>query len=659
MNPILAPVKAVPRPRLCTLILLVAFGLQACSAPNPITDDPDTDSPDLPDRCQEGTYWEPGTQAFADTTSGRGLAEAGVVGVRISVADIDGDGLPDLAIRRAGVHEDDFTEGGQRAVWLLRNLGEGRFEDVTRASGLVKRRDGDNTRGRAAEVIAWADVNNSGHLDAVTLFSNPDSQNLLPYGAEVMLNDGTGTFDFAPLSEPLHMANQRVSRSGAAFVDIDRNGWVDLWMGQGSLSGSGPVQDRLLAGDGTGRFEDVTDARGLRTLAWTLDSLNEGQAHSNAWSVAACDLSGNGTPELLAASYGRAPNHLWAGESQGDTALYENLSVASGYAFDHRMDWTDNESARCFCKFSRELPECADVPDPAYVRCNALSDVLRWNHDSDREPFRLGGNSGTTVCADLNNDGRLDLLTTEIVHWDVGSSSDPSEILYNTGETPLRFERPGQEATGIVRPRSGVTFDDGDITAAVFDFDNDGRLDILIASTDYPGTRAHLYHQQKDGTFRPVPIDLGIDLTSAHGIGVADFDGDGDLDVVIGHSRARCSSGDHCLDEPHVRFFENVIGQNGNWVQFKLEGGPDTNRAAIGARITLRTEAGTQTREVDGGHGHYGLQHDLVQHFGLGPDCTAEVTIRWPDAALSEQSFTIQSGYRYHVRQGESPRASP
>ena len=98
-----------------------------------------------------------------------------------------------------------------------------------------------------------------------------------------------------------------------------------------------------------------------------------------------------------------------------------------------------------------------------------------------------------------------------------------------------------------------------------------------------------------------------------------------DLDSVIGDSRARCSSGDHCLDEPHVRFFENVIAQYGNWTRFKRECGPDTNRAAILARITLRTED----------------------------------TIRWPDAAVTEQTVTIQGGYRYHVRQGESPRASP
>jgi enediyne biosynthesis protein E4 len=283
----------------------------------------------LPDRCQPGTSWAPGARAFEETTEGRGLVENGVSGVRISVTDIDGDGLADLVVRRGGSREDDFSEGGERAVWLLRNTGQGRFEDITVASNLLKRRDGDTTRGRAAEIIAWADVNNDGHLDAVTLFSNLDDQNLLRYGAEVMLNDGTGAFDFAPVSEPLHMANTLVSRGGAAFVDVDRDGFVDLWIGHGSVTGQGPTQDRLLLGDGTGRFTDGTEARGLSTLAWTQQSvLNEARGHSNAWSVAACDLTGDGTPELLAASYGRAPNHLWLGASRDGQTTYQNHAIA-------------------------------------------------------------------------------------------------------------------------------------------------------------------------------------------------------------------------------------------------------------------------------------------------------------------------------------------
>jgi hypothetical protein len=107
-----------------------------------------------------------------------------------------------------------------------------------------------------------------------------------------------------------------------------------------------------------------------------------------------------------------------------------------------------------------------------------------------------------------------------------------------------------------------------------------------------------------------------------------------------------------------VRYFENLIGDAGNWLQLRLEGGAGTNRSAIGARVRVRTGDVVQTQEVGGGHGHYGVQHDLALHFGLGGACEAEVEITWPDGARTAQRFEVQAGYRYDVLQGEMPRAS-
>lgn len=601
----------------------------------------------LPNRCMGGGGgWSPGTAAFRDASSDVGLVAINPTGVRISAVDFDGDGYADLFIRRTGATGDDFD--GDRTTWLLRNTGEGTFEDVTEASGLVRARYAPSANlGRPAEVVAFADVDNDGDLDAVTAFSN-DGTNA--EGAELMLNDGDGTFSFGSLVAPFRREGVATSVGGLTWVDVDRDGQVDLWVGQGATGGV-PLGDLLFAQAEDGSFTDVTSARGLQTADWTREALNAGLAHSNAWSSAACDLNGDGNPELLAASYGRAPNKLFLGDANGD---FTDHSVASGYAFDDRTDWTDNESARCWCTLNPTDADCAGVPAPN-IRCETNADAFRWSHGSDRDPFRLGGNSGTTVCGDVNNDGHLDLLTTEIVHWDVGSSSDPSELLINDGAA--NFTRPGNDATGLTRTEPGPTWDRGDITGALFDFDNDGRLDVLINSTDYPGTRAHLYHQQPDGTFVRVSLGDGIDHQSSHGVGIADFDRDGDLDIVLGHSRNRCSSGSHCYDAAHVRYFENTVGQDANWVQLSLEGGEGTNRAAIGARITVTTDELTQTHEIGGGHGHYGIQHDLVAHFGLAASCRATVTVRWPDAELSEETFEVQAGYRYDIRQGEPPVA--
>ena len=92
--------------------------------------------------------------------------------------------------------------------------------------------------------------------------------------------------------------------------------------------------------------------------------------------------------------------------------------------------------------------------------------------------------------------------------------------------------------------------------------------------------------------------------------------------------------------------------------QLRLEGGADSNRAAIGARVQVTTPDGvTQTQEVGGGYGHFGAQNDTVLHFGLGTSCDAEVTVRWPNRDLTEETFSIVSGYRYEVPQGGTATA--
>ena len=608
--------------------------------------------PDDGECVDGGTDWSGDAVAFEERTDS-GLAQMEVQGIRISTADVTGNGYPDLLVRRGLAGADDFSDGGSRQSWLLENTGQMDFRDITRESGLLERRyDDDEDIGRPAEVIALADIDNSGALDAVTLATDLDGADA--EGAEVMFNDGQGQFELGPTSEPLHRAGEAVARSGAAFVDVDRDGFVDLWIGTGGPGADG--QDRLLRGDGTGHFADITDERGLDTVSGQFPAaLNAAMGHANTWAVEACDVAGDGWPELLSSAYGRMPNQLWNAERDGGDTIFENHSVDSGYAFSERDDWTDNESARCYCSHNRDAEDCADVPEQEHIQCNSAADAIRWNHSTDREPYRLGGNTGTTVCADLNNNGRMDLLNAEIVHWDVGSSSDPSEILYNAGSEPLGFERPGNEKTGLMRPQSGVVWDHGDITAAALDFDNSGRLDILIGSTDYPGTRAHLFSQQSDGTFERVPTELGIDLTSAHGIAVADFNRNGSLDVVMGHSRARCDSGDHCLDDPHVRLFENRSGGDNNWIQLELEGGEGSNRAAIGAGVIVATGDQFRRSEVGGGHGHYGMQHGMVEHFGLGDACMATVVIEWPDADQTQEVYRLPAGERYHIRQGERP----
>ncbi len=621
--------------------------------------DADEDAGDtLPEPiCSQGTRWSSGTQAFKEATADWKLDVIGATGVRIVAVDYDGDGWADLSVAKTGAVGDDFAEGGARTTWLLRNDGKHAFADATKASGLRQTRVGtDPNKGRAGDVVSFGDVDGDGDLDAFVGLGI-DPKNPGDETTELMRNKGDGTFELGPADSALRGVDLPSFGAPAtgAFVDFDRDGKLDIWVPQAAPNSS-PQQDRLYQGDGAGRFTDVTIDRGLKTSAWSsIATLNAAKAHTYAWSGTVCDLNNDGNPELLSASYGRAPNHLWQNTGNGEYK-FVNRSIASGYAFDERVDWTDNESARCWCKLHPTDEDCAGVPAPKYIQCTKDDDAFRWDHSNDREPFRLGGNSAATLCTDVDNDGWFDLVTGEIMHWDVGASSDPAELLVNAKETDVRFTRPGNEATGLTRKHTGVDWNEGIMSGAVLDFDNDGWIDLYWGDSDYPGAHGLLYQQDSAGHFVAVPIAEGIDHHRSHGAAVADFDHDGDLDIVVGHSTARCSTGGDCYPTAQIRYFENVIGQGGNFVQVVLEGGAGTNRAAIGARVTVKAGGVTQTRDVGGGHGHFGAQDDLALHFGLGAECTAEVTIRWPDASLTTETFTLPAGHRFAIAQGGKPK---
>lgn len=652
-------------------VLLIALAVAACA---PATRDP---APDgglrLPAAiCTAGTRWGKGTQVFRDSTAAWGLDTLKVEGGRITAADVDGDGWADLMVRRGGGRSDDFAPGGVRHSWLLHNDAKGHFEDRTQASGLATPRLPANAaRGRPYEVVLFADVDNDGDADAFSGLSTVDQTIALGETTELLLGGAGGTFTLGAATSPVRRAGIVEVPTSAAFTDFDRDGNLDLWVTEHNLPNGTMQQDRLYRGDGAGGFLEATGEAGLTTLDWTdVTAMNEGRAHARAWAGAACDLNGDSLPELLTASYGRAPNHLWQARREGGRIVYGNRSVDSGYAYDDDFSWKDNYFARCFCMKNETEPGCEGV-----LPASGCSQE-NWNHATDRQRFRQGGNSGSTVCSDLDNDGDIDLVTSEIKHSWAGAGSDGAELLINSGEADVRFTRPGGAATGVVVPhpdesvtashpdktcalRNSTDWNEGIITANVLDFDNDGWPDVLLAGTDYPGNKALLYHQDEKLKFSLVPITEGLDHHRALGVVVADFDRDGDLDLVIGHSRARCDKcgPDDCYATTQVRFFENVLGDGGNWLQLDLEGAAGTNRDAIGARVSVSANGVTQTQEIGGGFGHTGAQNDKVLHFGLGTACEADVVVRWPNGRETAEIVHLPAGHRFRLREGSAPQA--
>ena len=612
-------------------------------------------------RCPtEGPAWSEGTPAFQNATEAWGLD--GIEGEYLSVMDIDGDGWPDLMSRKGG-GPDDFTRGGERHKWLLRNTGRGGFEDLSKQSRLFRSRLNTNpSHGRPVKVMASGDVDNDGDLD-VFLGQPRTDPTADGETSDILLNQGDGVYAWGPTESAVRFPHRPSNPASAAFVDFDRDGVLDLWVVHNETAGPQGLQDSLLRGDGVGGFVDVTADVGLTTTPWNdASNLSNARAHSWGWGAVACDLDADGLPELMASSYGRMPNHLWRGTRTAAGVRFENASIESGFAYDHRDDWRDNLNAQCYCADNPLAPECDTCPPPADPEiCAALARAFgpnyRWAHANGRQPFTLGGVTGTTLCVDIDNDGQLDLMNYEIVHSDTGESSDPTEPLFNTGERPLRFERPGPTALGLTRNHDSWYWDHGDMTGAVFDFDNDGLPDIYIGSAEYAGTRGRLYRQVAPRRFEQLTTAESFLHYRAHGVAVADFDRDGDLDLVLGHSRFRCEGfeGTECAPTSQIQFFENVVGQNQSWIQLRLEGADGTNRSAIGAEVTLTAGGMQQVQIVDGGHGRNGLQRDHVLHFGIGDACAAEVSVVWPDGARTTSRFQSAPNQRWHVRAGEAP----
>jgi len=590
-------------------------------------DDTDDGGPEV--ICNELVELDDGPW-FTDVTAGLGLGGDGldIQGGLVATADLDGDRWPDLFLSKGTQNERDDPADPSYAVRLLLNEEGTSFQDVTFSSGFTDTRDGQ--QGRTTQFAIFGDLDNDGDADAYA--ANFIGYDTVDTGdrSEVLLNQGDGTFVLGPENVFTDDPDYDAVVS-AAMLDHDHDGALDLFVGHhyaryGYLDTSG--QDSLFVGDGAGSFADVTVEAGMETVASSfLTHYQDGINHRPTWGVTACDIDGDGHTDLLADSYGRQFNMLWHANGDG---TYTDIGRDVGFASDDNEDYTDNY----------------------YYGTEYWSS---W----DEYPFRNGGNSAKAICGDLDNDGDLDLLQIELRHEWTGQSSDMTELLYNEGVGEGgTFDRPGREATGLTREHDvpmTEMWNEGDLGGALFDFDNDGQLDALVASSDYPYTWSLSWHQQDDGTFRDVSVASGLRLDRAHGVSVLDYDRDGDYDVVLGTSRMRWEDDDDPSDPgaAYMYLFRNDVGQAGNRLMIDLEGDGTANRDALGARIVARAGDDLFVREVIGGHGIQGQQNDPLQIIGTGEHCTLDsVEIRWPDASGTVSTFeNVRANYVLRIHQ--------
>jgi hypothetical protein len=240
-----------------------------------------------------------------------------------------------------------------------------------------------------------------------------------------------------------------------------------------------------------------------------------------------------------------------------------------------------------------------------------------------------GGEQGGMGVAvgDVRNRGRFDLYVTNF-------SEEYNALYQNDGDyfTDVSF-RSGSAASSLPFVGWGT---------ALFDYDNDGWLDLLVvnghvypqlasaklgASASYRQRRL-LYHNRGDGTFDEIAAGLGPTLAEervSRGMAVGDLDGDGRLDVVINELDGR------------AQVLQNAVPDPGNWLLVELRGDRG-NRDAIGAVVTVTTGPTTQRRLVRSGTS-YLSQDDLRQHFGLGAAKKVDtLEVLWPDGTTSSRS---------------------
>jgi enediyne biosynthesis protein E4 len=446
---------------------------------------------------------------------------------------------------------------------LYHNNGDGTFTDVTDKAGVPGTGFGLG--------CVWGDYDNDGHPD---LFVTQYGRNVLYH------NNGDGTFtDVTDKAGVAGMDYGAYFHSGATFFDYDRDGKLDLYVGSYVAFPPGAQRYCKLAGVTTSSCPPSAYAgspsilyhnNGDGTFTNVTKKAGVYQPNCKTLAVGAADYDNDGWPDLFVANDGI------------EAYLYHN---------EHNGTFKEEGSTSGMAYTGQGLTMAA--------MCISLGDY--------------------------NNDGLLDLYISDF--------QGSSDHVWKNG---------GQGLFDEVSDRAGITLPTRNVLSfggGFFDYDNDGWLDLFIANGHvYPEieqvTTVHykqinsLFHNDGHGKFVDVTKISGDGFSTPHvgrGVGFADFDNDGFMDVVVANNN----------DPPLL--LHNSGGNGNHFVSFKLIG-TKSNRDAMGARLKLTAGGLTQIREVEGG-GSYMSQSDLRAHFGLGAATKIDkLEISWPSGA--KQTFT-------------------
>jgi enediyne biosynthesis protein E4 len=391
--------------------------------------------------------------------------------------------------------------------------------------------------------------------------------------------------------------------TGAYPLDIDGDSLIDL-----VVLRVGP--NVVLRGDGACGFADVTSE-------WAIDP-------GDHWTTAfTATWEGDRTRPTLV--FG---NYVDRADPDGP---FEACDVNQFFRPEGGAYSAPVELSPGFCALSMLISDWTRGGEPELRISNDRHYYVRNGHE---EMWRLEPLSPRTEADGWD---KVSLWGMGIASADITGDGLPEVMLTSMGDQLLQFNdggrmrnAPFEFGTYAHRPHVG---DDGRPStgwhAEFGDIDNDGRLDLFLAKGNVdqmPSNAIHdpnnLLMQAGDGTFREVAVEAGIATGErSRGAALADFDGDGRLDIVVVNRRAP------------LEVWQNTTPA-GNWASVELrDEGPNTR--GVGAWLELRTGDGVQAREVTVGGGHAGGQAGPI-HFGVGAAGEARLRILWPDGEVTD-----------------------
>ena len=411
----------------------------------------------------------------------------------------------------------------------------------------------------------------------------------------------------------------------ASAGDIDNDGDLDLYVANFG-------QDRLYRNNGDGTFTDITEAAGIDNTRWSiaavyLDFDVDGDLDIFVVNYLVYALSmpvstykgivGYGHPR----SYEGTPDVLYRNNGDG---TFSDIAEAAGV--------TNPVEGRGMAAVAWDYDQDG-LPD-IYVANDTNRNFLYHNNGdgtfTDESVFIGVGYDDRGVaegsmgvdCADYNGDGWFDLIV---------SNSEKATLYKN--EEGLFFADATADS-GLERP----TLPFVGFSPLFLDYNNDGYLDMFCANghpqdvieilLDHEtyAQRDQIFENNGDGTYTDVSAIAGpyfAETLVGRAAATADYDNDGDLDIVIMNSNQRAV------------LLRNDVGNQKNWLGIKLIG-TQSNRDGIGARVTVATGNMTQIREVKSGSS-YASGSDTRLVFGLGDNEHVDrITIVWQSGITQE-----------------------